>query len=1556
MLIEKGFHSMGENKDKKTNMVYLGLDLGTNSVGWAVTDGNFKLLRKRNQHLWGIRLFDEAKTANDRRMFRTQRKRLERRRARIFELRQLFVDEIQKVDPNFFHRLDYSFSFDWKDEANRVRVKKSILFDDPDYKDRDFFKKYPTIFHLRKALMEWTGPEKPDIRLVYLAIHHIIKYRGNFLDPSDNLGNNVNADEIKDLFNQIDASYVNLSQAGLLFSEKTEENIVPCGFEISYEQAEKIKEEILPKIEGSMNTKEALLGIFDTRTLTNMEGKILVLISGGKTKFSDLFPGSIEDVEQLGSFSLDDWDEKIEPKLDSYPEDVSNILTCCKRFNDALKLTRILGDNSTISDAMVERYEKHHQQLRELKRFVKTYYPQKYNAIFREASDGKGSPANYSHYVGSTLVQGRKGRDFANNTAGKGGHVKRDEFYDFLKKTLDMDKKENLDKASPTSDFERKEIEEKKKILAQIEANDYLLRQNSGENGIIKRQLHQKELEAILERMEQYYPFLKAKDADGLSVSEKILSIFKFKIPYYIGPLDNNANNPNSWAKKTDAWKDRKPGDIHPWNWQKFVNEDQAAEEFIQRMVNKCSYILSANTLPRFSILYSEYCVLNEINKIVIKSGNSLCYLDQATKDDVLNLYKTKGKVSKSDISEVVKKHLGRSDFKLYTAGSTSDDDKLLTNDYLQANMRSYVDLENILGSAFDVEKAEQIIKAITLFEDKNILLKQVMKIMPSLSRGQVEKILKLRYKGWGSLSAQLLTELKAGVVNDDGVIFYTGPSIIELMRRVTKKDGADYSENFMQILYNEDYHFLDQIKEINEKTSDKYTNYVDYTLNLHGSPMTKRAIIQAMKIVREVEHIIGRPVDAIFMESPRSQDPSIPKAQKVNGNDLNRKKVLENQYKYAQRVAIEKYSNFATRISEFQEKLGKANISLKAKRYFLYFNQLGYDVYTGKPIDFDDLDKENLYDIDHIIPRSVKKDDSLDNLVLVSQSVNRDKKKDIYPIPTNIIQDNPDARKVIEFLHQSKLISDSKYDRLMRPVTRPLTDEEKATFINRQIVSTSQSIKLLWDVLHTDYFNRIRKQHPDWKKEAIEDAIPELNMPRASLAHEFRDKFDIPKCRETNDFHHAHDAYINIITGECSKSFYHLAWKIDKVTKAWVSNDQKNKDRILENNPDRKVTTRLVDKIFNGNIPCRFSTSRFDWIPGEMAHSTIQIVKRQLQNTDVLYTKMLVQGDGAMYDQNVLSPKKAKGKDLDIRSAIKSKTGKDSRFRLMGDVSKYGYFDNAKVRFYSLVKYIDKKEKEVFALISVRTDSANKYLNDKDIAEKYASIQTNSNNVQILIKKLLVNTLLTIGPESLPIRITGKTRNSLAYQLSYQPFYSQAEQKYCNRLLSINNSIQNERKLKEDKQSLSLTDRINNLISSKNENIKDESLVINSDNNLKLYDRIIGRFLSKRFKDTYFSDNFRKNASANRDKFASLSIDNQVDILCKLLQLSQCKGLKVDLSKIGMVANVGGLTINSKLKGPLSIYTESPTGFYRHKIFELDDQGNGKVFLNDGSVSDSDD
>ena len=57
-------------KVQMSKKYYLGLDIGTNSVGWAVTDENYNLCKYAGKRMWGIRLFEGGETAEQRRISR----------------------------------------------------------------------------------------------------------------------------------------------------------------------------------------------------------------------------------------------------------------------------------------------------------------------------------------------------------------------------------------------------------------------------------------------------------------------------------------------------------------------------------------------------------------------------------------------------------------------------------------------------------------------------------------------------------------------------------------------------------------------------------------------------------------------------------------------------------------------------------------------------------------------------------------------------------------------------------------------------------------------------------------------------------------------------------------------------------------------------------------------------------------------------------------------------------------------------------------------------------------------------------------------------------------------------------------------------------------------------------------------------------------------------------------------------------------------------------------------------------------------------------------------
>ncbi|MCF0114731.1 MAG: hypothetical protein HUJ56_05205, partial [Erysipelotrichaceae bacterium] len=107
---------------------YLGLDIGTDSVGYAATDTEYNLLKLKGKKMWGSHLFEAAENKDLRRGFRTARRRLNRLQQRRKLVREVFAEEIDKVDPKFFVRLDETILF--PEDASEAKG----VFADEDYK------------------------------------------------------------------------------------------------------------------------------------------------------------------------------------------------------------------------------------------------------------------------------------------------------------------------------------------------------------------------------------------------------------------------------------------------------------------------------------------------------------------------------------------------------------------------------------------------------------------------------------------------------------------------------------------------------------------------------------------------------------------------------------------------------------------------------------------------------------------------------------------------------------------------------------------------------------------------------------------------------------------------------------------------------------------------------------------------------------------------------------------------------------------------------------------------------------------------------------------------------------------------------------------------------------------------------------------------------------------------------------------------------------------------------------------------------------------------------
>lgn len=962
----------------KEREYFLGLDMGTGSVGWAVTDTEYNLIKINRKRAWGSVLFETSKGAKERRVNRCARRRLKRQKERLNLLRELFEEEVQKVDSGFFLRMKESrYVYDDKRDENGVKPQLPYsLFVDENYTDVDYHRDFPTIYHLRKALME--EDRKFDVRLLYLAIAHILKNRGHFLA---NMGSDeVNLD-LKESFKALLDKWNEMM---------TDDDIMSVT--AGSEQLEQIEKTLKDTRIVKSSKKQEIINIVGTSDKRFKE--LASLIAGGKVSLSKLFDRKDYESLEINKISFDDASyEENEEYYAANLEDNYDIIACAKNVYDGMILSNILkGDESgLISAAKVKDYDKHGKDLRLLKRVIleEGIGEDKQRKILYKRVFGvtKNQDNNYSRYVGVVSTKGRKG-------VIEDKKCTKADFYNFIKKEI-----------LP----EIKEGDNKEYIINEMQTDSFMPKARVKENSVIPYQLHKKELKKILRNAEKYHPFLKETDETGKSVSEKIIMLLEFKIPYYVGPLNVSGSN---------AWAVRSRGKITPWNFEEKVNIEESAKNFIEKMTSKCTYLKNEDVLPMSSLTYEKFMVLNEINKIKINSEPISVELKQ---DIYHELFEKRLKVTVKRLIDYLKAEKGYADLKKEDISGIDIE--------IKSSLKSYHAFkEKFTGVNLSEKAKEDIIKDMTLFGAEPKLLKKRLTSKYPEYENQINSLIKsLKCKDWGRLSYKLLNGLAIDVPGQ-GMI---GTVMYRLWNT---------NENFMQIIESSDSPYAKLIREENGEARKKG---IDYSIvnDLYVSPAVKRQIWKALQVTDEIMHAMGKPPKRVFVEMAREEGE---KKRSVTRKDR----------------LIELYKSIKDEKALYDKLLKTDNDALRSDKLYLYYTQLGKCAYTGEKIEIDELINNNKYDIDHIYPRSKTADDSLDNRVLVYKPVNGDK-DDRFPLDGKIRED---MRNTWLVWKQKGLISEEKYKRLTR--TTELTSEELSGFVNRQLVETRQSTKAFAEAL----------------------------------------------------------------------------------------------------------------------------------------------------------------------------------------------------------------------------------------------------------------------------------------------------------------------------------------------------------------------------------------------------------------------------------------------------------------------------------------------------------
>ena len=1060
-----------------SNNYSIGLDIGTNSVGWAVITDDYKVPSKKmkvlgntdkhfiKKNLIGALLFDEGTTAENRRLKRTARRRYTRRKNRLRYLQEIFAEEMSKVDSSFFHRLDDSFLIPEDKRGSKYPIFVTLA------EEKEYHKQFPTIYHLRKHLAD--SKEKADLRLIYLALAHMIKYRGHFLyEESFDIKNN----DIQKIFNEFISIYDNTFEGSTLS-----------------EQSVQVEAIFTDKISKSAK-RERVLKLFPDEKSTGLFSEFLKLIVGNQTDFKKHF--DLEEKAPL-QFSKDTYDEDLENLLGQIGDGFADLFLVAKKLYDAILLSGILNvtDPSTkapLSASMIERYENHQEDLASLKQFIKNNLPEKYAEVFSDQfKDG------YAGYINGKTTQ--------------------EAFYKYIKNLL--------------SKFEGADY-----FLEKIEREDFLRKQRTFDNGSIPHQIHLQEMNATLRRQGEYYPFLKEN-------REKIEKILTFRIPYYVGPLAR--------GNRDFAWLTRNSDEaIRPWNFEEIVDKASSAEDFINKMTNYDLYLPEEKVLPKHSLLYETFAVYNELTKVkfIAEGLRDYQFLDSGQKKQIVDrCFKEKRKVTEKDLIHYLHNVDGYDGIEL----------KGIEKQF-NASLSTYHDLLNIIkdkefmDDPKNEEVLENIVHTLTIFEDREMIKQRLAQYDSIFDEKVIKALIRRHYTGWGKLSAKLINGIRDKK---------TAKTILDYLI-----DDGYSNRNFMQLINDDGLSF----KEIIQKAQvvRKTDNVKQVVQELPGSPAIKKGILQSIKIVDELVKVMGHAPESIVIEMARENQTT------AKGNSKSQ----------------QRFKRLSNAISELGSNILKEhptdNTELQNDQLYLYYLQNGKDMYTGEALDINQLSS---YDIDHIIPQAFIKDDSLDNRVLTSLKDNRGKSDNVPSLEV--------VEKMKTFWQQlldSKLISYRKFNNLTKAERGGLDERDKVGFIKRQLVETRQITKHVAQILDARFNTEVNEKNQKIRSVKI------ITL-KSNLVSNFRKEFRLYKVREINDYHHAHDAYLNAVVAKA------ILKKYPKLEPEFVYGDYQKYDlkRYISRSKDPKDIEKATEKYF-------FYSNLLNFFKEEVHYADGTIVKRE--------------------------------------------------------------------------------------------------------------------------------------------------------------------------------------------------------------------------------------------------------------------------------------------------------------------------------------------------------
>lgn len=368
----------------------------------------------------------------------------------------------------------------------------------------------------------------------------------------------------------------------------------------------------------------------------------------------------------------------------------------------------------------------------------------------------------------------------------------------------------------------------------------------------------------------------------------------------------------------------------------------------------------------------------------------------------------------------------------------------------------------------------------------------------------------------------------------------------------------------------------------------------------------------------------------------------------------------------------------------------------------------------------------------------------------------------------------------------------------------------------------------------------------------------------------------ELVKCREINDFHHANDAYLNIVVG----NVYDV--KFTQNPYNYIKEFKNQKDSTDSNEREKYH----MDKIFNFNVK---RGNEVAWVRNGENKSLDTVLKVMRKNTPIV-TRMSYEAHGTISNQTIWSAEKAKNGV----GYISTKTT-DSKL----DPNRYGGYSTLSTAYFFLVEHT-KKGKRIRTIEAMPIYLKDK-LDSKEKIEEWCADKEKGLGLEdpsVRLEKIKVYSRIRI--DGFDLCLTGKQGNALMtcneVQLIIDPFWKF----YIKKL---------------------------NGYSDKSENI------INIKDNIMLYDIIMKKNI-----DGIFAKRINPLGAIienGRSIFINSKMEDQVTILLNLLKIFSFENQGIDVKALGGAKQSGKMVPNKNISERFSVelINQSITGLYESKI-----------------------